>query len=130
MEYKTITLTPGTIIVWKDYSKLKKWWYKLRNKELDWNTYTIACKKTDWVLNDKQLELFRIFHPKKSYNRDETLECLIYAHYPMYHNDFHSVISICNKIRPNTFEFISKGHISYLENSKYYTEVDATKKNK
>lgn len=126
MGYKNITITPGTILVWKEHNKLKQWWYKLRKKELSWNRFNIVEKKSEWILlNSTKASEIRLFVPKKAYDKSESLECLIRKIQRNYTCDPYYICLLCNIIRPNTFEFKLKYDITDLENSKYYTEVDA-----
>lgn len=129
MEYKELTLTPGTIVVWKSYNRLEKWWAKLRKKTLDWNSCSIVEKPITFIVNSDNTNYFRIFKPNKAYNKQEMLECLIYSLSGIAKYDFGRLF-IVNLIRPNTFDLTnSYPTINILENSKYYTEVDATKEN-
>lgn len=129
MDYKSITLTPGSIIVWKDYNKLEKWWAKLRKKDLEYNKARIMSKETEFITESSN---YRFFTLKKPYSKDEAIWCEIY-YLTYYMNPFKFYMNpfglpqaqfIANRIRSNTFSYPTT--IESLEKSKYYIERLAT----
>ena len=47
MKIQSTMLEPGSIVVWKDYSLLKKIWYNISRKNLPYNKFTLITQKTE-----------------------------------------------------------------------------------
>lgn len=47
MKIQSTMLEPGSIIVWKDYSLLKKIWYNFLKRDLPYNKFTLITQKTE-----------------------------------------------------------------------------------
>ncbi len=128
MNIQYITLNPGSILLQKDYSWFKKFWYKLRGKELPYNYFTLFGTESAlinvWGKNTTSI----VVEPKKGYSKKE-LKNLI------------NIITNCNKdkdewlssfdattkdlfitinaVRPGTFSD-EETKLNSLLSSKYY----------
>lgn len=135
---KTIDIKAGTILLWKEYGKIKKALYKLIGKPLEynrWNIYTKdvshLCSSHDYVFPDAIM-----LEPKKIYSKKESNQlrkCLIFD----CDSEFCPSVALCgnistkemdrlliavNSVRPNTFDSTSFT-LDSIKNSKYYREV-------
>ena len=45
MKIQSTMLEPGSIIVWKDYSLLKKIWYNFLKRDLPYNKFTLITQR-------------------------------------------------------------------------------------
>ena len=133
MNIKYITVKPGSIILTKDYGKLKKFWYKLIGKELPYNSFTLLLEEADiWHTKDDKNTV--VVQPKKNYNTKEfylltkLVDNSVYPKgYPFttaYDISIEDLFTIINAVRPNTFKGIE---LKELLESKYYltTYLDA-----
>ena len=71
MNIQYITINPGAILLQKDYGWLKKFWYKLRGKELPYNYFTLfgdECALINVFGNNSGSV---VVEPKKSYSKKE-----------------------------------------------------------
>ena len=44
---RQLVIKPGSIMLWKSYGKLKRWWYKLIGKNLPYNNPDLRGQWTD-----------------------------------------------------------------------------------
>lgn len=130
MSIQYVTLNPGSILLQKDYSWVKKFWYKLRNKELPYNYFTLFGRETAFLhieeIKNKNNSI--ILTPKKAYSKKElkNLTSLI-IHSTNNEDDWISSFSastkdlfiIINAIRPGTFSN-EETDLAALLNSRYY----------
>ena len=83
---RQLVIKPGSIMLWKSYGKLKRWWYKLIGKNLPYNN-GILIRDTQTILYGISEEPFSkesevvILEPRKQYSKVETafLNSIVYA---------------------------------------------------
>lgn len=129
MNVKYITLNPGSLLLQKDYTWIKKAWYKLRNKELPYNYFTLfgdECAVIDiYGKHSKTL----VVEPKKAYSKKEikALDTLIKTNtdfdwadwFSSFEGKTRDLFTIINAIRPGTFSD-NETNLEALLNSKFY----------
>lgn len=128
MKIKYLSLNAGTILVWKDYNFFKKLWYKIINKNLEYNRILLLRENTEYcyiqTLND-----IKIYTPIKEYNNRETNKLKLLT--STVSSDWKEIMYIINIIRPKTFNNIpSEIDNNYLANNNYYRMIDADKESK
>ena len=76
---RQLVIKPGSIMLWKSYGKLKRWWYKLIGKNLPYNngilirdTQTILYGISGEPFSKKSEEEVVILEPRKQYSKVET----------------------------------------------------------
>lgn len=116
-----VTLTPGSIVFWKDYSKLRRWWAKFRKKELPYNRMKMETYKQPMCFFYSDESEVRCFTLNKPYSNEESVWSAV-----LNIRQF-DINSIANIVRPGTFPYTDNFTIDCLEKSKYYKEVHATK---
>ena len=121
---KSLTLKPGSIIVWKEHNVFQKFWAKLRRKELTPNRCCIIPRRMEFVSLYESNPNFRVIEPRKQYSSaekdilNETLDKDI-----KYKSDV-EYLSIVNIVRPSTLD-LSTLTLESLFDNKYYKEVYA-----
>lgn len=117
-----IKIKAGSILLWKEYSPLKKLWAKITRKTLPYNQIALFIDSCDYIGNPKEdLVLLEL---KKNYSKKEInkLSILIGNEY---FEDFSAKVddlcSILNIVRPNTFNENYNSIIDLLNGNKYYT---------
>lgn len=123
---KTITIKPGSIILWKKYSRVREWFYKLINKDLPYNDCRLMVNRVEHVT--VECDKYLIIEPRKQYSK---LEQVLLRDA----SELVSTITIgidklipINVVRPNTVNF----NILTLDNmkdNKYYRVVYDTSTN-
>lgn len=123
---ETVTIKPGSIIMWKDYSSIRVWWSKLCRKELPFNyariydeQFTIAMPISKGTLPGNLR--FVVLEPRKQYSKVERE--LLRNMYVFDSNSLEENLAITvNSIRPETFE-VDNLTLDNLMNNKYYRVV-------
>lgn len=110
---------PGSLLVTKNYSLLKRFWYWIRRKRRPYNflyilptTADLTLSKIDLLFND-----YFLFVPKKPYNKKEQKQLEILAGSCKTTEDYFAVINI---IRPNTID--DSKNLDQLKDNPYYTK--------
>lgn len=75
---RQLVIKPGSIMLWKSYGKLKRWWYKLIGKNLPYNngilirdTQTILYGISGEPFSKESEEEVVILEPRKQYSKAE-----------------------------------------------------------
>lgn len=129
---KTITFKPGTIILWKEYSKIRKWFNKLLGKKLDYNRGIII--KTEVILyypitQDSPWgeECTLILEPIVDYTKQEAKKLQNTKVYDS-NTMLDTLKIIVNTIRPGSVD-ASSTFDDLLRNKEYKVVYDFSKKN-
>lgn len=129
---KTITFKPGTIILWKEYSKIRKWFNKLLGKKLDYNRGIII--KTEVILyysitQDSSWgeECALILEPIVDYTKQEAKKLQNTKVYDS-NTMLDTLKIIVNTIRPGSVD-ASSTFDDLLRNKEYKVVYDFSKKN-
>jgi hypothetical protein len=129
---KTITFKPGTIILWKEYSKIRKWFNKLLGKKLDYNRGIII--KTDVILyypitQDSPWgeECALVLEPIVDYTKQEAKKLQSTKVYDS-NTMLDTLKIIVNTIRPGSVD-ASSTFDDLLLNKEYKVVYDFSKKN-
>lgn len=129
---KTITFKPGTIILWKEYSKIRKWFNKLLGKKLDYNRGIII--KTDVILyypitQDSPWgeEYALVLEPIVDYTKQEAKKLQSTKVYDS-NTMLDTLKIIVNTIRPGSVD-ASSTFDDLLLNKEYKVVYDFSKKN-
>lgn len=117
MKMRSIMLNAGSILLWKDYSIIRRLWSKLTRKELKYNRYTIIGQKTELLTSDN-LSNMAIYEPIKKYSKLESNKLNILTYGFVYSKDWREVVAIVNMIRSNTLQ---EGNT--IDTNKYYKRV-------
>ena len=73
MKIQSTMLEPGSIIVWKDYSLLKKIWYNFLKRDLPYNKFTLITQKTELLsVNGNFDSNTAIYEPIRKYSKLES----------------------------------------------------------
>lgn len=122
MKAMSMTLDAGSVIAWKEYSPIKKFWYNLRRRELPYNKFTIVPSKTELIIVDGGLGFLlnaTVYEPIRKYSRAESGKLDLLCGDAKYNNeDWVEIANIINLVRPNTFSGPTT-----LDTSKYYKKV-------
>lgn len=121
---KNLILKPGAIILWKEYSKLQKFWAKLRKKELKYNRCCIIPHRMDFISLWGSADNFRVFEPKKQYSSIEKDILNRELDHNISHISNTDYLSVINIVRPDTLD-LSTFTLESLITNKYYREVYA-----
>ena len=114
-------LEPGSIIVWKDYSLLKKIWYNFLKRDLPYNKFTLITQKTELLsVNGNFDSNTAIYEPIRKYSKLESNKLAVITGSLRYWLD---IADIINVIRPNTIS----GSIT-LDECKYYRKISFNEK--
>lgn len=110
---------PGSLLVTKNYSLLKRFWYWLLRKRRPYNFLYILPTKADLTLSkfDLLFNDYFLFIPKKQYNKKEQKQLEILARSCKTTEDYFAVINI---IRPNTVD--DNKDLDQLKDNPYYTK--------
>lgn len=110
---------PGSLLVTKNYSLLKRFWYWIRRKRRPYNFLYILPTAADLTLSkiDLLLNDYFLFVPKKPYNKKEQKQLEILAGSCKTTEDYFAVINI---IRPNTID--DSKDLDQLKDNPYYTK--------
>lgn len=131
---KTLIFDPGTILIWKEYPKLKQLFSRITRKQLPYNRCTILRHSGELVgktFFDK-VE-FKAFQPKKRYSTSEKKQ--LQREWESYYGTVNNirkfmvnpdVLFLVNIVRPETIDF-STLDINRFETNKYYKEIYASK---
>lgn len=117
LKLKAVVLKPGTIIRWKEYKMLAKFWNKLIGKTLPYNRYAIIPEHTELLsIGDYTVEAYE---PVRRYSKQESNRL-----YNIWDNsdkgdNWTDIKTIINIVRPNTFSDLMS-----IENCKYYKKKD------
>lgn len=129
---KTITFKPGTIILWKEYSKIRKWFNKFLGKKLDYNRGIII--KTEVILyysitQDSSWgeECALILEPIVDYTKQEAKKLQNTKVYDS-NTMLDTLKIIVNTIRPGSVD-ASSTFDDLLRNKEYKVVYDFSKKN-
>lgn len=129
---KTITFKPGTIILWKEYSKIRKWFNKLLGKKLDYNRGIII--KTDVILyypitqySPWGEECALVLEPIVDYTKQEAKKLQNTKVYDS-NTMLDTLKIIVNTIRPGSID-ASSTFDDLLLNKEYKVVYDFSKKN-
>ena len=119
MKIQSTMLEPGSIIVWKDYSLLKKIWYNISRKNLPYNKFTLITQKTELLsINGNFDNDTAIYEPIRKYSKSEANKLAIIANDLHYSSNWLDIADAINVIRPNTIS----GPIT-LNECRYYKRV-------
>lgn len=129
---KTITFKPGTIILWKEYSKIKMWFNKLLGKKLDYNRGIIIDREMILYYpitlgNPLMGENAIVLEPIVDYTKQEAkkLQSIkVYAD----NTALDTLKIIVNTIRPGSID-TSSTFDDLLQNKEYKVVYDFSKKN-
>jgi hypothetical protein len=117
-------LEPGSIIVWKDYSLLKKIWYNFLKRDLPYNKFTLITQKTELLsVNGNFDNNTAIYEPIRKYSKLESNKLAVITGSLRYSNNWLDIADIINVIRPNTIS----GPIT-LDKCKYYRKISFNEK--
>lgn len=119
MKLKTISLEPGAIVVWKEYSLLKRLWYKIRHKQLPWNKFYTITKPTT-LLSFKTTPISNVYEPNKKYSQKEAKRFHIFTSGGVYTRNWITVADAINMVRSST---VDKTKCN-LDNCRYYKKVN------
>lgn len=110
---------PGSLLVTKNYSLIKRFWYWIRRKRRPYNFLYILPTKADITISKLDLLLndYFLFIPKKPYNKKEQRQLEILAGSCKTTEDYFAVINI---IRPNTVD--DNKDLDQLKDNLYYTK--------
>ena len=124
MKIQSTMLEPGSIIVWKDYSLLKKIWYNFLKRDLPYNKFTLITQKTELLsVNGNFDSNTAIYEPIRKYSKLEANKLAIIANDLHYSKSWLDIADVINVIRPNTIS----GPIT-LNECKYYKRVKLNEK--
>lgn len=124
MKIQSTMLEPGSIIVWKDYSLLKKIWYNISRKNLPYNKFTLITQKTELLsINGNFDNDTAIYEPIRKYSKLEANKLAVITGSLRYSNNWLDIADIINAIRPNTIS----GSIT-LDKCKYYRKISFNEK--
>lgn len=123
---RQLVIKPGSIMLWKSYGKLKRWWYKLIGKNLPYNN-GILIRDTQTILYGISEEPFSkesevvILEPRKQYSKVETafLNSIVYASSDNTTSVLDKIGIAANSVRPETFD-MSSITLDNIINNKYY----------
>ena len=121
MQY--VNLQPETIVMWKNYCKLKKWFYKLIGKELPYNKLEmiIDVRGMCWQVDNAPVDT-AVFEPIKRYGQRDISK--LRSNYTDSDVDAIHITMLVNKVRPNAFV---ENSIDAIRCSKYYRVIDLEK---
>lgn len=119
MKVKTAKYKAGSILLWKEYSLLRKVWYWLLRKKLPYNNFTVMSENGDYLkLAGSKVNEY-LLEPKKIYSKDEVrkLDTFIGSM-----DTVRDLVTVINKIRPNTIVDTDNIEVNDLFDklSKYY----------
>jgi len=124
MKIQSTMLEPGSIIVWKDYSLLKKIWYNFLKRDLPYNKFTLITQKTELLsVNGNFDNNTAIYEPIRKYSKLESNKLAVITGSLRYSNNWLDIADIINVIRPNTIS----GPIT-LDKCKYYRKISFNEK--
>ena len=124
MKIQSTMLEPGSIIVWKDYSLLKKIWYNFLKRDLPYNKFTLITQKTELLsVNGNFDNNTAIYEPIRKYSKLESNKLAVITGSLRYSNNWLDIADIINVIRPNTIS----GSI-ILDKCKYYRKISFNEK--
>lgn len=124
MKIQSTMLEPGSIIVWKDYSLLKKIWYNFLKRDLPYNKFTLITQKTELLsVNSNFDSNTAIYEPIRKYSKLESNKLAVITGSLRYSNNWLDIADIINVIRPNTIS----GSIT-LDECKYYRKISFNEK--
>ena len=125
---RQLVIKPGSIMLWKSYGKLKRWWYKLLGKNLPYNngilirdTQTILYGISGEPFSKESEEEVVILEPRKQYSKVETafLNSIFYTSSDNVTSELDKICIIVNSVRPETFD-MSSITLDNIINNKYY----------
>lgn len=119
---KIAKLKPGTILVWKKHSMLKRIWHTMIGKELIYNRFTIIPEETELYFRQIGKNV-HIYEPIRKYSKSEENKLAVLMGDKITYEDWLEVTDIINLVRPNTF----CGHIA-LNECRYYKKVNIDEK--
>lgn len=129
---KIITLKPGSILLWKEYSKLTKWLHKLFHRKTPYNKVSLFVESTAIYVPITEGKAFIdneviVLEPTIDLTEEEivAMESVVY-----YNRDTkfdHIKISV-NTVRPNTINTSSQID-NLLFNENYKVVYDFSEKN-
>lgn len=120
---RSIMLNAGSILLWKDYSIIRRWWSKLTNKKLKYNRYTIISQKTELLTSDN-VNNMAIYEPIKKYSKLESGKLNILTYGFVYSKDWKEIVALVNMVRSNTLQ-----ESNTIDTSKYYKRVSYAESN-
>lgn len=123
MKMRSIMLNAGSILLWKDYSIIRRWWSKLTNKKLKYNRYTIISQKTELLTSDN-INNMAIYEPIKKYSKLESGKLNILTYGFVYSKDWKEIVALVNMVRSNTLQ-----ESNTIDTSKYYKRVSYAESN-
>lgn len=129
---KTITFKPGTIILWKEYSKIKMWFNKFLGKKLDYNRGIIIDREMILYYSITQdsswgEECALILEPIVDYTKQEAKKLQNTKVYDS-NTMLDTLKIIVNTIRPGSVD-ASSTFDDLLLNKEYKVVYDFSKKN-
>ncbi len=123
MKMRSIMLNAGSILLWKDYSIIRRWWSKLTNKKLKYNRYTIISQKTELLTSDN-INNMAIYEPIKKYSKLESGKLNILTYGFVYSKDWKEIVALVNMVRSNTLQ-----ESNTIDTSKYYKRISYAESN-
>lgn len=116
------TIPAGSIMMWKNYNIFKRLWYKLRNKRLPYNSFSIWDMTGPVALpNFLKLSNFVIYSPINPYSSKQIFKLLNATYVQQVDcEDEETIIEIVNDIRKNT---INTNSLESLSNNQYYYKL-------
>ena len=111
---RQLVIKPGSIMLWKSYGKLKRWWYKLIGKNLPYNNGIL--------IRDTQTILYGISVMYPIINLDDINLSAPYFVYASSDNTTSVLDKIgiaANSVRPETFD-MSSLTLDNIINNRYY----------
>lgn len=123
MKMRSIMLNAGSILLWKDYRIIRRWWSKLTNKKLKYNRYTIISQKTELLTSDN-INNMAIYEPIKKYSKLESGKLNILTYGFVYSKDWKEIVALVNMVRSNTLQ-----ESNTIDTSKYYKRVSYAESN-
>lgn len=117
MKSKIVTLKPGTILCWKDYSIFRILWSKLTKKSLSYNRFAIITDPKDFITFSTYTSI--AYEPVKAYTQKELQKLTELVKKNADSDTFEDIKVIIDAVRPNTL----KKELT-LDNCKYYKKID------
>lgn len=129
---KTLTIKPGSILLWKDCSKIKRWLNKLFCVHIPYNKFYFVRTAMYLCVPITKGTVFNcidliVLEPKVDYTKEESSLLKSLALFNA-NTSFDSLLILTNTIRSNTIKIPSKID-ELLSNKNYKVVYDFSKKN-
>lgn len=115
MEIKSNSLKAGSIIGWKEYSKLRRFWGKITGKDLPFNKWSVLPTDVE-LITLAGIDVI-VYSPIRKYSRQELNKLDSIGGCDV--NDLETLTIIINIVRPNTF--VDNADLSKC---KYYKKIN------